>query len=232
LSSMLIFVPKRNVFLFYCFGTFSLFVFSYFKFVGYLRHQGHFFILFIMCIVLMGRGGAGLRGAAKAFVIVILALQISAGAAASLLGWKHPFTAAKAAAQYIKEQGYSDFLIMGDRDYALTSLSGYLGKPILQLSSMRPGTYIIWNTDRIRELEPREIVSHANRIAAEQNRKALVVLNYPLPPGEAGNLVKIAEFTRSVKKDETYFLYIIGQLAPGDLSVINKIDSSSRCSSQ
>lgn len=210
LSSMLLFLRKREVFLFYCFGTFSLFIFSYFKFVGYLRHQGHFFILFMMCIVLLARGGSKpLKGTARAFVILILALQIAAGAAASLLGWTHPFTAARAAALYIKEQGYSDYLIMGDRDYALTSLSGYLGRPILQLSSMRYGTYIIWDSRRTRELEPREIVTHANRIAAQQCRKALVVLNYPLPPGEAGNLLKIAEFTRSVKKDETYFLYLI-----------------------
>jgi hypothetical protein len=215
ICSLLIFLPRRNIFLLYCFGTFSLFIFSYFKFVGYLRHQGHFFILFMMCIVLMGRGQPRpFRGAAKAFIMAILVLQISAGAAASFLGWTHPFTAAKAAARYIKEQGYGDCLIMGDRDYALTSLSGYLGQPVLHLSSMRFGTYIIWNADRTRELQPGEIADHANRMAAGQTRKVLVVLNYPLPPAEAGNLVKIAEFTRSVKKDETYFLYTIDSFSP------------------
>lgn len=211
--SILIFWPKRSVFLFYCFGTLSFFIFSYFKFVGYLRHNGHLFLLFMMCVVLMscrGRDGPKpLRGAAKGFVMAILALQIFAGAAASYLDWMHPFTAAKAAALYIKSNGYGDYLIMGDRDYTLTSLSGYLGQPVLHLSSMRFGTYITWDRRRTKELQPREIVGLANRIAAEQAGKALVVLNYPLTPGEAGNLVKIAEFTRSVKKDETYFLYIL-----------------------
>jgi len=226
IGSMLIFIPKRNVFLFFCFGTFSLFIFSYFKFVGYLRHQGHFFIVFMMCLILMCRGGARpFKITSRAFVIAILALQIFAGAAASVLGWMHPFTAAKAAARYIKTQGFDDYFIMGDRDYSLTSLSGYLGQPVFHLASMKFGTYIVWNRERTRELEPREIAAYANRVAAGQNRRALVALNYPLPPGETRNLVKVAEFTRSVKKDETYFLYMIGNTLEADIKKRSCLES-------
>lgn len=214
-ASLALFFPKRNIFLLYGFGTFSLLAFSYLKFPGYLRHHGHLYILFMMCLVLANQAGSNLPGgprllrrAARGFVASILILQAIAGATASVLSWGEPFSAAKSVAGYIKAQGMEDYFIMGDRDFALTTISGHLGKPLFHAASGKFATYVTWNSERLRRFEPREIVEYADRMRSETGRKVLLILNYPLPEGEEGNLVKLREFTQSVKKDEKYFLYM------------------------
>ncbi len=214
--SLKLFFRARKVFLLYCFGTFSILAFSFFVYNSpNLRHFGHLYVIFMICLVLAGRRGSVEKLSGKIagiFVPVILLLQFYAGAAASVMDWVNPFTAGKAAANYIKTQDLDDHVIIGDEDYVLTTLSGYLGKPVYHLSICRMATYVTWNRERQRTVEPREIVETANMLQTE-GKKVLVALNYELEPCEQGNLRKINQFTESVTKDEVYYFYKVNPAA-------------------
>lgn len=207
--SIKLFFRAKKVFILYCFGTFSILAFSYFVYNSpNLRHFGHLYIIFMMCLVLASRAESISSKTARYFVPLILTFQVVAGVSASMLDWVYPFTAGKAAANYIKDQGLDDHVIIGDEDYVLTTLSGYLEKPVYHLSILRPATYVTWNKERLRTVEPREVVETANALEM-QGHNVLVALNYELEPWEAGNLEKISEFTESVTKDEVFHFYKI-----------------------
>lgn len=208
--SVKVFFFAKKIFILYCAGTLSILAFSFFVYNSpNLRHFGHLYIIFMMCVVL-GYGTGTARGfstgTAQYFVPLILVFQVIGGAAASMLDWAYPFTAGKAAAGFIKSQDLDSHVIIGDEDYVLTTLSGYLERPVYHLSISRSATYVTWNRERLRTVEPREIMETANALQA-QGRNVLVALNYELEPYERGNLEKIKEFTESVTKDEIYYIY-------------------------
>lgn len=208
-TSIKVFFRARRILILYCFGTLSILAFSYFVYNSpNLRHIGHLYIVFMICLVLASGSEPQIFSSktARFFVPLILTIQVIAGAAASMLDWAYPFTAGKAAAAYIKTEGLDGRMIIGDEDYVLTTLSGYLGKPVYHLSISRPATYVTWNKERLRTVEPREICETANALERD-GKVVLVALNYELEPYETGGLEKIKEFTESVTKDEVYFLY-------------------------
>ena len=210
--SMAYFYPKPRVFNFYGLGTLAILLFSYFVYVGWLRHFGHLYVIFTMCLVLNAqesipavRTGWLSPKAGQVFIAFILTLQVFAGLFSSCLSWIYPFTAGKAVAQYIREQKLEDHVIVGDRDWALTTVAGHLGRPLYHLASHRWGTYVIWNNERNPLLKSAQLIADVNRLAREHHKDVLVVLNYELL--KPGNLVKLKEFTRSVNLDENYYLY-------------------------
>lgn len=213
-AAMACFLPKRKVFYLYTLGMAAILVFSYFIFMGQLRHFGHMYVLFTVCLVLYAREPDrpdGFRilspGACRILLILILGSQAIAGMVASYLSWNYPFTAGKAVAAFIREEGLENHPIIGDRDWALTTVAGHLGKPLYHLTSRKYATYVVWDTERAELMSPEQVVEAANRMAREQRKDALVVLNYELKPEEMGNLLLVREFPRSVLPDEQFYLY-------------------------
>jgi hypothetical protein len=214
--SIAMFFPKRKIFYLYSLGTLSLLIFSYFILVGQMRHFGHQYILFVMCLVLYACDQTKPRPfrllsekAEKIFIVCILTSQVIAGVLASYLSWNYPFTAGKAVASYIREHGLEDRVIMGDRDWALATVSGHLGKPLYHLVIRREATYVVWNNERAEILTPFQIVELANEMEHARQKKVLVILNYELEPEERENLVLIKEFARCILTDEKFYLYEI-----------------------
>ena len=214
--SMACFFPKKRILFLYCFGTLAMLAFSYFVYVGSLRHFGHAYVLFLMCMVLYSateRCGENKfrffsERTGRKFILFILTAQVIAAGTATFLGWVYPFTAGKAVAAYIRSLP-GDYVLVGDRDWAMTTISGYLGKPIYQLVIQRDGTYISWNDERAEILAPFEIVNMANKISADKQKTIIVILNYELEPEDEDNLVKLKSFTRSILPDECFYLYMI-----------------------
>ncbi len=231
------FFPKRKVFFLYTLGTFALIAFGYFIHVGCMRHFGHLYVLFTVCLVLASGIAPARNGfrflsdrAGRYFIAIILVTQVAAGLTASALSWIYPFTAGKAVAEYIKKERLEDHLIIGDRDWALTTVAGHLRKPLYHLASHKFATYVIWNSDRAEIMTPEQIVEAANRMQKEFQKQVLMVLNYELKPEEAGNLVEIASFPRSVVADEIFHLYKIDPAAPypDDTNLVDLFDRAQK----
>lgn len=215
-GSLFIFRSDRRVLTFYALGTAAVIAFCYFVFIGHMRHFGHLYIVFMMSLVLAyahrpqgknkvfpgGRFGQG-------FVMFILVAQLIGGVLSSFLSWHFPFTAGKAVADYIRQQKLEDRIIIGDRDWALTTVAGHLGKPLYHLTSRKYATYVVWDSERAEIMTPEQILEAAHAMQRRAGRRALVVLNYELEPEYLGDFRLVKTFTRSIMPDEVFFLYEI-----------------------
>jgi hypothetical protein len=188
---------------------------------GGVRHIGYLFLGLVGCIwISLSRTGAtetpSLRVAFSSLpkamsvgrigmVSVLLGVHAVAGALAVRADLQYPFSASKDVAQFLKEHDMADMVMIGSRDYAVSSVSGYLGRALYYAEADRLGTFIDWGHKR-RPVSTRELSRKAENFAALEHRDVLLILNYDLGP-EAAGLVKIRSFDQSIVKDERYVLY-------------------------
>ena len=124
-----------------------------------------------------------------------------------------PFSGARDAANLIRTNEPPDVLVVGDPDYAMISLAGYLDRPVYIASREEPGAFT--RVDKRRRGTPltaeelTRVVS--GRLAAER-RDVILVTNYQITmPAEMGMLVGA---TRGIC-DERYFIYRLRYRRPG-----------------
>jgi hypothetical protein len=188
---------------------------------GGVRHIGHLFLVLVGCLwISLSRIGATevapLRRAfsplpkamsvgSVGMVTVLFAAHAFAGVLAVRADLQYPFSASKDVAQFLKEHHMTDMVMIGSRDYAASSVAGYLNRALYYAESDRLGTFMVWKPGR-RSVSSGELIRKAENFAALEQRDVLLILNYDLGP-EADDLVKIRSFDQSIVKDERYVLY-------------------------
>jgi hypothetical protein len=226
-ASCLFFVRKRVVLLAYVCGAGALFVFKQVVFHGYcyLRHDGFAFILFLACLWLasgfpeekfpldgverLGNWFARFQGW---LLYAFLVVNVAGGLAASAAAFKIPFSQARAAADFIRENKMDQWPIIGDRDFPVSSVAGYLGRDVYYVTGNRVGSFIIWDKRRLTTYAGPVMVL-ATRMAAERRHKVLVVLSYPADHFGQG-VSEVASFTGASEIYENYYLYVVDSI-PG-----------------
>ena len=180
--SFLFFLRKPVVLFLYAAGMGELLLFRHVKYAGYLRHDGHGFILFLACMWLavlypnenlsfanldaLGRWFAPRQ---KSVFAALLVVQVAAAVIASAIAIKVPFSQAENAAQYLRANHLDKMFIVGDPDAPLATLAGYLQRDIYYPRGDRMGTYIIWDTKR--DIYPsKPILDVGEEKAAEQRQ--------------------------------------------------------------
>jgi hypothetical protein len=196
-------------------GTGGLLLFSYMKFLGYLRHHGFLYLLLVACLWLSQEapraGGRRWRwhGAYRTAVLFILfSLQLVAALIAVGTDWRHPFSASEAAAEFILAEDLNELTIVGDRDYAMQGISARLSLPIYYPVSRRFGTFVVWNDQRRYPADPLAAANVALEMSAEQQQDVLVVVNYELS-GYDYPVVELAHFGDTIVVDERFWIYLV-----------------------
>jgi hypothetical protein len=118
-----------------------------------------------------------------------------------------PFSGSREAAKIIREREPPDVLIVGDPDYAMISLSGYLDKPIFIASRREMNAFT--RVDKRRRgtpLDPNELGAVISERLAAEKRDIVLVTSYPvgIPPAMGTPL----GVTNSIT-DERYHIYRI-----------------------
>lgn len=188
---------------------------------GLMRHLGHIFILFIACLWLSHEiAPSGSERPSRysvlrffdryrtQFVTVVLVVQVVAGVYAYTMDLFHPFSEAKAVAQYLRRQQLDQSLIAGGIDVFTQSVSGHLDQSIFYPERDRMGTYISSDNSSQR-LSPQQ---YLERVARQPGvEKAVLVLNFPikeaLPALPGWNVQELARFNRGIVKVENFYLY-------------------------
>jgi hypothetical protein len=142
------------------------------------------------------------------FVTVVLVVQVIAGVYAYTMDLFHPFSEAKAVAQYLRRQQLDRSFIAGGIDVFTQSVSGHLDQPIFYPERDRMGTYISSDNSSQR-LSPQQYLDRVVRQPGVE--KAVFVLNFPLqeplPSLPGWNLQELARFDRGIVKVENFYLY-------------------------
>ena len=200
-------------------GGAGLVAFLYVVFPGGLRHQGHWVILALLSLWL-GGGFASLSTLKRRLWVGLLCVQAFGGVAASAADVVLPFSASRAAGDYIAAHYPADTPTMGWVDFAVSPVAGVLGRPVYYPSAGRLGRYVRWNNERLRLADGVTLAAEAGRLADERRAAGrpptvLLVVSYPdqhprppAPPPDPGPAFRpVARFDDATVEDERYALY-------------------------
>jgi hypothetical protein len=92
-------------------------------------------------------------------------LMVSAlGGLTTLAADVRPFSQGRNAATWLQRHHLDDAFLMSSSDYAGSTVSGYLRRPLYYLECECYGTYIVWNTRRKQSLDIEEVVDRVARV--------------------------------------------------------------------
>lgn len=116
-----------------------------------------------------------------------------------------PFSGARDAARLIRAKEPPDVLVIGDPDYAMISLAGYLDRPVYIASRQEPGAFTrVDKKRRGTRLTAEELTAVVSGRLAVERRDVVLVTNYEIiMPPEFGMLLGA---TRAIS-DERYYVY-------------------------
>jgi len=190
-----------------------------------LRYHGPYYILLILCYWSFLRSMEGKVASDSSSAIVNLARKHASGMITGLLAIHTlvsaifllqeqviPFSGSKEAAEIIRRNTPPDSPIVGDPDYLMIPLAGYLDRQVYIASRKELGSFTKVDTKRRSTiLQPSELSEVISEQLAAQKRDIVLVTGYAigLPP-EMGRLLAT---TRSIT-DEHYFIYLIYNRSP------------------
>ncbi|MEC4868855.1 MAG: hypothetical protein SAJ11_22505, partial [Jaaginema sp. PMC 1078.18] len=215
-------LKKPLVLFFYLIATTEIFLFTYVKYLGAQRHFGHLFIVLIMALWLshyyrdwplilkqtkFSRKWFNFSNRSKkALVMVLLYLQLIAGIVAYSRDLMLPFSASRATAEYISQQGLNDLFIVGSQDVIMSPISGYLRRKIYYPESQALGSFVLF-TNRRQEVNPEEVLRQVGELLKIHD-SILLILNYPLELSPTNLKIEfLAKFQKGLIYDEKYHLY-------------------------
>jgi len=219
---VLLFRRRKQALLLYTTGTLALFAFGYFKFVGYARHFGHYYLILLASLWVAGMDkGTGtdtqsdnaavkLRG----HVLTVLSIvHIFAVLHPLYMDWLYPFSAAKATAAYLDANGLSQSFIATDRDWSGIPVAGYLNRKLYSPRTGRTNSFVVkdklWS--QWRDWTDTEVIAQLRRVHAQHHSDIILLLDYPLnaPEHLTQETVLLWRSPVSLVPDESYFIYLM-----------------------
>ncbi len=220
---------KRSAAIFFFLGTVGILSWLYIGSIGFVRHRGHLFMTLIAALWMalgsyhrlkssppqaIGRGSGG--KISFSILTLILVVQAAGGIFAAGMDIVYPFSQARAIARFIRQKGYADLPIVGEMDYLMTPVSGYLNRKIYFVRGERMGSYVKWDMRRFQDVSPRMILERAGQFARNKRKDCLILLNFHLDPTleRPDYLVKLAATDRAIVRGEVYRLYLLKFTGP------------------
>ena len=213
---------KPTALLIYISATLGLLAFFYTKYFGGIRHHGFLFIAFLMAvwiscdcdqIVFFKPLNSLCRWWEKSLppiLTLILVVHTFGGIRAVRLDQEHVFSHGRQTAQYIIERSMNFMPIIGDMDYAVSTVVGYLEYPkqIYYMRGNRPGSFVRWDNKRVNGVSDEQVIQKAKDLQKDQ---VLIILNRGLPEPliKQNGIEKITHFTGSTISDEGFHLYLL-----------------------
>ncbi|MEL6381909.1 MAG: hypothetical protein AAFQ89_05450 [Cyanobacteria bacterium J06626_18] len=229
---MLKLVRKPLAFCFFTLAYLEILAFSYVRFMGIgPRHFGHFYLVLIAALWLanylpdsdlfskrLQLSPQWLKFGHKwhqSVLMTILTIQFLAGLYGLPRDLLIPFSASRAAANYILDAGWQDEFIVASRDANMAPISGYLDRQLYYPELQGFGSFTLFGGDRESDdhedaLSHGQVLAQVHDLLAVQNqaKQILLILHEPLEVSiGALSIQPIQEFTRSWTASERYYLY-------------------------
>jgi hypothetical protein len=189
----------------FCLGAAGLLAFGYVKYLGVLRHHGHWWLLFAAALWL-GRVFEDDRRSWRARTLLgLLILHCGAAAYASWMDLRHPFSNGAATAELIRVQGMDRYPLLGYREPPAATVALALGgRPLYSPSRGVYDTRPDWGPEQ-RELTLPEVRCAARELARRESGDIVLVMTWELPPWE--ELDAAGSRLGAIQNSEDYRLY-------------------------
>ncbi len=181
LTAAFLLLGSRRARALFAVGTLALLGFTYGEYVGWARHHGHHFLLFVACCWLAAKDSEPSprrRRWRLAALAALLAVHVSTGAwlyGADLL---RPFSDAEQAAAALTSPPLAALTAVGYPDPPLAAVGAYRGAPLLSLASGRPLEFVQWRLGADKRLSRPELCA---RLAVVARRRGGAVA-FVAPP--------------------------------------------------
>jgi hypothetical protein len=204
-----VWLKKTRVRAFYLLATGSLVAFSYLKFIGYNRHSGHLYLLWLLCLWLDHPTG-GCHGWRRALLRGVLCIHVAAAGWAFAIDWREPFSTSRRAADLVRSSGLGHLPIVGLPDHLTAPLAAWLNKPIYFADSRRWGTFVIWDNHR-EEGTPRDLLQQIGRVGDD----VVFVANRPfhLKNVRGVDFTEVGQLPGGIVPSERYYVYRVRRRA-------------------
>ena len=222
LCSILFLLKRPTALLIYLTAIFGLLVFFYVKYYGSMRHHGFLFITLLMtgwihkdCPEINLRfkilNDLPQRLFSPLFTFIFICHFIG-GITAIGLEYRHTFSYGKQVAEYIRVNDMQDMQMVGEIDYAASTIVGYLEKDqIYYVHGNRFDSFVKWDDVRVPDVTDAQAIEAAETLGAENSQDVLIIMNRALDPELIAqyNLTLLTEFTGSIVDDEGFHLYLM-----------------------
>ena len=222
LFSVLLLLKRPTALLIYLIAIVGLLVFFYVKYYGSMRHHGFLFITLLMTgWIYKDCPEINLRPKIlndlpqrlfSPFFTFIFICHFIGGITAIGLEHRHVFSYGKQVAEYIRENDMQDRQMVGEIDYAASTIVGYLEiDQIYYVHGNRFGSFVRWDDIRVSDVTDAQAIEAAVTLRAETFDDVLLIMNRALDPELIAqhNLTLLTEFTGSIVGDEGFYLYLM-----------------------
>lgn len=233
---------KPWILVFYGFSTiFIMLLFFYLKQLGGYRHFGSLYIILITSLWLAADSPdstslgfklpfklplkphlmATATGLLKPIFTGLLAIHCAVGVVMVGHDMAVPYSGSRATAQYLKQEGLTDELMIASVDSTMAPLSGYLNRKFYYPELQDWGSFTLFRSGRTETPLPQVLDQAIALLRGEKpsitpaRDRALLVLNYELDPSLASpqvaalTITPLQQFRRSYIINEQYYLYWI-----------------------
>ena len=214
-------LDRPSALLIYLSSTFGLLAFFYIKYQGAIRHHGFIFIAFLLTIwggkhfrsyfQLPGRFHAATRISFNLLLTGILFIHLVGGLRAVANEIKYPFSYGKLTAEFIRAKKLDILPMIGDIDYAASTVVGYLGKKeVYYVRGSRKGSFVRWDSQRTHGVNDTQVMQKAAEVSGQTHTHVLLILNHRLSVDLLAThpVEQLVEFTGSTIGDEGFYLYL------------------------
>lgn len=214
-------LDRPSALLIYLSSTFGLLAFFYIKYQGAIRHHGFIFIAFLLTIwggkhfrsyfQLPDRFHIATRICFNLLLTGILFIHLVGGLRAVANEIKYPFSYGKLTAEFIRAKKLDILPMIGDIDYAASTVVGYLGKKeVYYVRGNRKGSFVRWDSQRAHGVNDTQVMRKAAEVSGQTQTHVLLILNHRLSVDLLAThpVEQLVEFTGSTIGDEGFYLYL------------------------
>jgi hypothetical protein len=186
-------------------GTLLLLAFAYTKILGFNRHIGHHYLLWLACLWLDNQPNRW----RSVMLSLTLALQLLAGALAVCLDLAFPFSTSRQMADWIRSHQLQGLPIVVLSDYLMEPVVVWLDQPVYSLYARRWQTFVLSNLPLEPPPPPADGLEQIRQIARERGSDVLLLWDRETRfPSRAGLRVELlAQVPAGIVPSEKFFLY-------------------------
>jgi hypothetical protein len=203
---ILAFTPSSRVFIALLF--IAVLSFSYIKFAGILRHNGHLWlgILGMMWIQLQDeRMRLKCTRVSQIVFNGLLILHTIAGLSVIALDIHYPFSRSREAAEFIRTH-YTHHLVLGHRDVGASSVCAWSDTLFYYPQSDQFGSFIWFTSQRNREINSSaELIRKGDSLCIAAQQPVIFLLTFPV---NDTLLHEVARFEPAAENQEQYYIYL------------------------
>ena len=207
----IVFLKNRNALIFYTVGTLVLLFIFYYSGLTWWRYTGHLYIVLISAYwiknifpdrefqkIWLKKLSAIGKKISVPLLTILLTVHSIGGIIAFSKDLKLTFAAGEKSADFLKAQKLTNLPIIGNIDFLISPISGFINKPIYYPSRQESGSFIIWDNLRVNDPSLNEIIKHTESGILKENDSLLLILSTPVRDANTNKEYTVGSFNKNI----------------------------------